>query len=1545
MLRGLRKNNFILLFFFLCVPLQLNAQQDTSLTFSEIMFYGASGNNEFIELFNLSYTQTIDLSGYKIKYAASNSDVIISLLRGSLLKPRSYAVIFEGDYDTLSGIYSQLVPDSVLIMRISDNSFGTSGMANTSDRTLLLLSPADDTLEIYTYTANNSPQRSDEKTALVKDNSPENWGNSSVVNGTPGFRNSIMPYNVDLQAVWLTCTPAQLPSGSEGEIRFSAANKGLNVASDFSLAVYLDANNDSLPQPSELIISEQFSNLMHGDSVQLYHTFLFSDAAPYRFIAAAEITGDEFPPNNKTWLTVTPVTPQYSFNELIINEIMYAPSSPEKEWIEIYNRSGRTINLKKWRIADRTAETSLITTDFLLQPQQFAVISDDSTLLSLYPQSISLLTGNLPSLNNDGDRLLLKDSLGIIIDSVTYFTQWGGGEGRSLERVWYDSASSLPANWKSSEGIYKGTPGLANSAIPKSFDLALAGFNAVTEYSIIGEAAPFTVKISNRGLLASQSSILEIYHDISQDSIPGSGELILSLPVSPLLPGDSTLITFTVTLISPGLQRFIAVVNYPDDENTLNNRGFASQKFAAPYTNRGDIIINEIMYAPQQDEPEWIEIYNKSAAPLLLSGFMIADGQDTSRLHSAAVLMPDSFMVITRDSSITSFYNHTYPFMTAGFPALNNTGDRILLLDSLAKILDSLVYSPAWGGSDGLSLERISYEGSSADSANWKTAAERRRATPGIMNSVSQKDFDLKLDSLQITPLFPVKGDTLSVTAFLTNTGRNNMSYNLLIYEDTDNDSLPDLLLGSLSGGALSPQQQGSITAAGVIAGITGKRYLYITVSASSDQDTSDNYEFLSIRGGVPPGDLVINEIMYQPADGEPEWVEVYNASADTIYPDGWKLRDVYTTPAHAVIKSGVTIPPGEYLVLAKDSSLYEYHPVIPSRVTVLNLPTLNNDRDGLSLLDERGVIIDSVFYTGAADGKSLERVSSTAGSLSAANWALSTDRNSSSPGRINSVTPRQNDIAVTSVELITKYPVSGDSLSFAVTLVSLGAIPPGPVMIYTSAADSTQDYRDSILTSFPPGEDSITIRIWNAAMLGESRMTFTASLATADDDIWNNRLSTVVFPGFREKAIVITEIMIHPFDPLPEWVEIYNNSDSVISLDGWKISDYSPTMTMRTISGNYFLAPGEYGVICADSSLSALPWVTGNNYIVLPLPALGNSGDGVFLFDRTGSVIDSVIYTSTWDLEKWYTLERKEISGYSGNRENWYASEIYYGTPGSINSATRNFPSAETKLIINEIMASPSGGMPEYIEFYNPGDSLIRLNYISVNGKRIRRGGELEPGGYFVAATDSSVFKHYSYLLWPMRASVIPSLSLRNDADTLVVAIMNGPTLDSVVYTKEWHSKNYRNTSGRSLEKINPLLQSNAQSSWSTSVSAAGGSPGLENSIFTGITSRQNTLTIAPNPFSPDEDGFEDFTIVSYSLPYESSRLTVYIFDKNGRKVRTLKEHEPAGGSGEFVYDGRDDSGNPLRIGIYILYLEAADHMTGGTTVHKAAFVVARKL
>lgn len=57
------------------------------------------------------------------------------------------------------------------------------------------------------------------------------------------------------------------------------------------------------------------------------------------------------------------------------------------------------------------------------------------------------------------------------------------------------------------------------------------------------------------------------------------------------------------------------------------------------------------------------------------------------------------------------------------------------------------------------------------------------------------------------------------------------------------------------------------------------------------------------------------------------------------------------------------------------------------------------------------------------------------------------------------------------------------------------------------------------------------------------------------------------------------------------------------------------------------------------------------------------------------------------------------------------------------------------------------------------------------------------------------------------------------------------------------------------------------------------------------------------------------------------------------------LANNHPGGSSGSVIFDGRDDSGEALRIGIYIIFLEAINEGSGGVENIKTVVVVARRL
>ncbi|MGH2575715.1 MAG: gliding motility-associated C-terminal domain-containing protein, partial [Ignavibacteria bacterium] len=122
-------------------------------------------------------------------------------------------------------------------------------------------------------------------------------------------------------------------------------------------------------------------------------------------------------------------------------------------------------------------------------------------------------------------------------------------------------------------------------------------------------------------------------------------------------------------------------------------------------------------------------------------------------------------------------------------------------------------------------------------------------------------------------------------------------------------------------------------------------------------------------------------------------------------------------------------------------------------------------------------------------------------------------------------------------------------------------------------------------------------------------------------------------------------------------------------------------------------------------------------------------------------------------------------------------------------------------------------------------------------------------------------------------------------------------------------------------------------------------GSPGLRNSIFTQVLPSSSEISISPNPFSPDGDGFEDFTIINYKLTSYFSQLRVKIFDIKGRLLRTLLNNQTSGSNGSIVFDGLDDEKQKLRLGIYIVFLEALDNQKGTVEKLKSTVVVAAKL
>lgn len=106
-------------------------------------------------------------------------------------------------------------------------------------------------------------------------------------------------------------------------------------------------------------------------------------------------------------------------------------------------------------------------------------------------------------------------------------------------------------------------------------------------------------------------------------------------------------------------------------------------------------------------------------------------------------------------------------------------------------------------------------------------------------------------------------------------------------------------------------------------------------------------------------------------------------------------------------------------------------------------------------------------------------------------------------------------------------------------------------------------------------------------------------------------------------------------------------------------------------------------------------------------------------------------------------------------------------------------------------------------------------------------------------------------------------------------------------------------------------------------------------------LTSAESTrdllpaFAVAPQVISPNGDGRNDQASVSYTLVQlvRPAEVQAQIFDLAGRRVKTLFAGAEGSGAYSWPWDGRDDAGQLLPIGIYLVRLEAQTE--GGSFVH----------
>lgn len=461
----------------------------------------------------------------------------------------------------------------------------------------------------------------------------------------------------------------------------------------------------------------------------------------------------------------------------------------------------------------------------------------------------------------------------------------------------------------------------------------------------------------------------------------------------------------------------------------------------------GQVVLTEVMFDPVGSErsDEFVELYNAGTVAVNLAGWQICDGTACDEIIAvnggALVLLPGQYAAIL-DPNYFSDSSDTYlippealvatiagaTFGTNGFS--NSVAEAVILLTAGGDTAQH--YSYTLDNASGFSDEKRDPAGSN-DPSNWGNS-RWQNGTPGRRNSLTPAEIDLAITRFTITAANLQTGVPVPFHLVIKNIGRQPVSGFTLqkFYDDNGNSRAdPDEMINS--GEILTGLQPGDSL---IIEDIFlnppyGEVRAAVYVQVPGDEDTLNNGATREIFVDDPARiGIIINEIMFEPATGLGEWVELYNRGSTEV-----NLRMVLLADARDTLAISATdrlLPPGAFVVLGKDSAIAGQYGIPPDQLVITGkFPTLNNDFDDLRLLGPSFARYDRVNYTAdwygreVGRGISLEKINPAFNGQMPGNWAASVAAEGSTPGQPNSVAL---DLAPTNAALeISPNPFSPD--------------------------------------------------------------------------------------------------------------------------------------------------------------------------------------------------------------------------------------------------------------------------------------------------------------------------------------------------------------------------------------------------------------------------------------------------------------------------------------------------------------------------------------
>ena len=504
----------------------------------------------------------------------------------------------------------------------------------------------------------------------------------------------------------------------------------------------------------------------------------------------SDLSGNIMPKTERMFAIYQPAE-----NDIVINEIMADPTPvvglPEWEYVELFNATGFTVNLKDWSFL--IGSTSKTFPAVQIESQGYLILckSDAEQELQAFGTTCGFSSF---AIANAGATIKLLANDETVVSEVSFNDNWyhdadKKNGGWSLEQIDPFNPCAGTLNWSASTDLSGGTPGRLNS------------INAQNT------TVPQVARVS---MLGDQMVMLWFDQQMDRESLKAPSQyLVEELNLHPVevicnpVESSSLELSFdyrfeegvVYTLVLNGMESCSGQPVAPDTK----------VRFGIPNTiGEGEVLINEILFDPIAPGVDYVELYNYSEKTFDLSELKLgviresfpnpADTVLKTITEDSRLFLPGTYLLLSTDSyTVCQQYDcepeHFYDM--ASFPSYSNSGGVALLMSRQGLVIDQMEFSekmhyPLLKETKGVALERVSWEVPSEQADNWHSAAEAVHfGTPGHANSMSSfLEVESNEEALVVEPVvFSPDGDGFDDNCRITyRLGETGCSMNVYVF-------------------------------------------------------------------------------------------------------------------------------------------------------------------------------------------------------------------------------------------------------------------------------------------------------------------------------------------------------------------------------------------------------------------------------------------------------------------------------------------------------------------------------------------------------------------------------------------------------------------------------------------------------------------------------------------------------------------------------------------------------------------------------------------